>query len=71
MTGANTSLLETSQITNIERDGFWLLTRAGEYFVSFADYPDFVGATLEKIFNFQENNGDFYWKPSSTLNAFR
>ena len=45
----------------IERDGFWLLTRAGEYFVSFADYPDFVGATLEKIFNLQENNGDFYW----------
>ena len=45
----------------IERDGFWLLTRTGKYFISFADYPDFVGATLEKIFNFQENNGDFHW----------
>jgi len=45
----------------IECDGFWLLTRVGEYFVSFADYPDFVGATLEKIFNFQENDGDFHW----------
>jgi hypothetical protein len=32
MHGANTSLSEVL-ITNIERDGFWLLVENGEYFV--------------------------------------
>ncbi|MFZ5902139.1 MAG: DUF2442 domain-containing protein [Chloroflexota bacterium] len=61
MPGTSTSLLEKAQITNIERDGFWLLTRAGEYFVAFDNYPDFRGAKLEQIFNFQENDDDFHW----------
>ena len=26
------------QITNIEHDGFWILTPDGEYFVAFEDY---------------------------------
>ena len=37
-----TNISQTSiQVTNIEQDGLWLLTPEGEYFVAFADYPDF------------------------------
>ncbi len=61
MPGTNISPLETVQITSIERDGFWLLTEVGEFFVSFEDYPDFRSATLKQIFNFKPSNGDFHW----------
>jgi len=33
-----------SQITSIEKDGFWLLTDDGEFFVSFSQYPTFKKA---------------------------
>ena len=37
-----TNISQTSiQVTNIEQDGLWLLTPEEEYFVAFADYPDF------------------------------
>ena len=61
MTGENISLINLTQITNIEHDGFWLLTEAGEYFVSFSDYPAFYGANVEQIFNFKVSDGDFHW----------
>ncbi|MGH8249017.1 MAG: DUF2442 domain-containing protein [Gammaproteobacteria bacterium] len=61
MPGRNISPTEAAQITSIERDGFWLLTESGEYFVSFEDYPDFRGAKLQQIFNFKVSDGDFHW----------
>ena len=61
MPGTNISPVETSQITSIERDGFWLLTESGEYFVSFEEYPDFWGATLGQIFDFKGSDGDLHW----------
>jgi hypothetical protein len=51
-----------SQITNIEKDGFWLLTNDGEFFISFEQYPAFKKATVEQIFDFAEHFGDFYWE---------
>jgi len=48
-------------ITNIERDGFWLLTSEGEYFISFADYPDFQNATVAQIHNFSWSYDGFHW----------
>jgi hypothetical protein len=50
-----------TQITSIEKDGFWLLTNDGEFFVSFVQYPAFQKAKVEQIFNFRENFGDFHW----------
>jgi hypothetical protein len=38
MLGTDTSQI-SAQITNIEHDGFWMLTPDGEYFVAFEDYP--------------------------------
>jgi hypothetical protein len=60
MPGANTSLNETI-ITNIERDGFWLLTDDGEFFVSFDDYPEFQNATVLQIHDFNFSEDHFYW----------
>lgn len=48
-------------ITSIERDGFWLLTSEGEYFISFADYPDFQNATVAQIHNFKSSYDGFHW----------
>lgn len=65
MSGANISrsdVVTKSQITSVEKDGFWLLTDDGEFFVAFERYPAFQKATIEQIFNFREHFGDFYWE---------
>ena len=64
MPGKNTSpnnTLEQAQITNIERDGFWLLLEEGEFFVPFERYPTFQKATVEQIFQFEQDDDAFYW----------
>ncbi|MBN2148155.1 MAG: DUF2442 domain-containing protein [Anaerolineales bacterium] len=60
MPGANTSLNETL-ITNIECDGFWLLTGDSEFFVSFDEYPDFQNATVAQIHDFLSSGDHFHW----------
>jgi hypothetical protein len=57
-----TNISQTSiLVTNIEQDGFWLLTSEGEYFVAFADYPDFYQATVAQIHNFRGSLEGCYW----------
>jgi hypothetical protein len=57
-----TNISQTSiQVTNIEQDGFWLLTQDGEYFVAFADYPDFYHATVAQIHNFMGALDGCHW----------
>ncbi len=58
MLGTDTSI---SQITNIEQDGFWLLVQNEELFVPFDRYPGFRQATLDQIFNFEQNDDEFHW----------
>jgi hypothetical protein len=48
--GTSTS---TGEITNIEPLGFWILLDDREYFLPFADYPVFQGASVQQIFNVQ------------------
>ena len=42
-----------SEVTNIEPLGFWVLVDDREYFIPFADYPVFQGASLLQIFHMQ------------------
>ncbi len=49
------------EITNVERDGFWLLTADGEYFVPYDRYPEFRTATIEQIFHFENQFDNFHW----------
>jgi hypothetical protein len=42
-----------SEVTNIEPLGFWVLVDEREYFVPFADYPVFQGASIQQIFQMQ------------------
>ena len=51
----------SAQVTNIEQDGFWLLTADGEYFVAFEDYPELRDATLAQIHNFKQSFDGFHW----------
>jgi hypothetical protein len=60
MPGKNT-FLPDAQVTNIERDGFWLLTKEGEFFVSFEDYPIFQQSTVNQIHDFQQTFDHFRW----------
>jgi hypothetical protein len=39
------------EITNIEKQGFWILVDEKEYFVSFEHFPAFRSASIEKIQN--------------------
>ena len=45
--------ISLSEVTNIESLGFWYLGDDKEYFVPFADYPVFKGASLQQIFQMQ------------------
>ncbi len=49
------------EITNIERDGFWILLPEKEYFVSFDRYPAFKQAKIEQIFNFRFDEEEIQW----------
>jgi hypothetical protein len=46
--------ISLSEVTNIEPLGFWILVDEREYFVPFADYPVFKGASIEQIFRMQQ-----------------
>jgi hypothetical protein len=46
--------ISASEVTGVGRDGFWLICRDCEYFVSFSDYPAFRHATVEQIFEMEE-----------------
>lgn len=60
MSGANTSL---SEVTSITQAGFWLLVDDKEYFVPFADYPEFKQVTVEQICNTKRVGPDiFTWE---------
>ncbi len=57
-----TNISQTNiQVTNIEQDGFWLLTPEGEFFVAFEDYPDFYHATVAQIHHFRGEPDGFHW----------
>ena len=45
--------ISLSEVTNIELLGFWVLVDDKEYFVPFADYPVFQGASIQQIFQMQ------------------
>ena len=58
----NVTLTKTdSQITSVESDGFWLLVQNEEFFVPFDRYPSFQNATIQQIFNFEDDGEEFYW----------
>jgi hypothetical protein len=51
-----------SDVTNISAFGFWLLVDNKEYFVPFADYPEFKQATVEQIYAAQRiGPAQFHW----------
>ena len=57
--GKNISAVE---ITNISRNGVWLLTGDKELFMSYDDFPWFKNAPVGKILNVEEpHEGHFYW----------
>jgi hypothetical protein len=65
----------SNEITNIEQLGFWVLVDDKEYFVPFADYPVFLGASIQQIFKC----GDYpppsctgrIWTPISSLQPWK
>ncbi len=51
-----------SEVTNIGAIGFWLLVGDREYFVPFADYPDFQSATIEQVYRIEQPSPtQVYW----------
>lgn len=57
--GEDTLQVEVTSITAI---GLWVLAGNREYFVPFADYPEFRQATVAQIVHVQQPSpGQFYW----------
>jgi hypothetical protein len=57
--GGTTSLCE---VTNITPLGFWVFVDDAEYFVPFADYPEFEAATIAQIHAVQRVGPDqLHW----------
>jgi hypothetical protein len=54
--------ISLNEVTNIEPLGFWVLVDDKEYFVPFADYPVFQGASIHQIFRLQRlSPTQLYW----------
>ena len=49
--GKSTSI---NEVTNICKDGFWLLYLGKEYYVPFKDYPIFKKAAIDEIYSMTE-----------------
>ena len=58
--GKNTATVE---VTHISGKGVWLLAQDREMFMSYADFPWFKDATVEKILNVREPHGGHYYWP--------
>jgi hypothetical protein len=41
----------SSEVTNIGKNGFWILHEGREYYISFEDYPIFKSAIVEEIYS--------------------
>jgi hypothetical protein len=52
-----------SSVSNITETGFWLLVDDKEYFVPFANYPEFKRAPVDKVFEVKRlSPTQFYWE---------
>ncbi len=51
------------EVTDINKNGIWILVKGKEYFISFKEFPMFKSVPLEKIFNVILLSPDhLYWK---------
>ena len=60
MNGAVTSPTDT-EVTSIQRTGFWVLLEDTEYFIGFAEYPDFKKATVSQIHSLRRHKAGLRW----------
>lgn len=52
----------SAEVTNITREGFWLLVARRELFVSFADFPWFRDASIRQVLTVElPQAGHLYW----------
>ena len=50
-------------INIISKEGFWISVDEREFFLSFSEYPWFLKATIEQIYDLQLQHGEhLYWK---------
>ena len=50
-----------TQVTSIQRTGFWVIVDDKEYFIDFEDYPDFKKATVAQIHSLRRSMGGLHW----------
>ena len=51
-----------AEVTNISKDGVWILSGDRELFMSYEDFPWFKDAPVGKILNVEQpGEGHFYW----------
>ena len=54
--------ISQTEISNISKHGIWLISEDKEYFMSYEDFPWFINARVNQIFNLEEPSpGHLYW----------
>ena len=61
MPGALTS---PAEVTNVSRNGLWLLLGDEELFLSFAEFPWFKAATIDQLCEIEHPTADHLYWPS-------
>ena len=61
MPGALTS---PAEVTNVSRNGLWLLLGDEELFLSFAEFPWFKSATIDQLCEIEHPTADHLYWPS-------
>lgn len=58
------SISASAEVQNISQHGIWILVNGQEFFLSFIEFPWFLRATIEQIYNLQFFHGKHLHWPS-------
>ncbi len=57
-------LTSPAEVTNVSRNGLWLLLGDEELFLSFAEFPWFKAATIDQLCEIEHPTADHLYWPS-------
>lgn len=63
------SILEKAEIQNISAHGIWVLVNGQEFFMPFSEFPWFLKATIEQIYNLELFHGHHLHWPALDIDV--
>lgn len=63
------NILNQAEIQNISHSGIWLLANEQEYFMPFSQFPWFLQANLQQIYNLELSHGKYLHWPQLDIDV--